>query len=267
MKRVFENSGYWAVILGGSGGIGKATAERLARSGMNLCIVHRDGRARMKTVNAFFESLREQGVEVLSVNIDAGNEEKMNAAIEELRQNMAQDHRVRLLLHSVARGNLKPMSTENDEPALVTVDFQLTIDAMALSWYRWTVALRQSRLFAADARLLAFTSEGSQTAWKGYGAVAAAKAALEALMRNMALEFASDGLRCNVLQPGITDTDSLRMIPGSEQMVSEAMRRNPFGRLTAPEDVAQVVELMCRDESAWINGAVIPVDGGERISG
>lgn len=67
-----------------------------------------------------------------------------------------------------------------------------------------------------------------------------------------------------MLQPGITDTPSLRMIPGQEVLRAQASFRNPYGRLTLPEDVANVVYLMCRDEAAWINGALIPVDGGEK---
>jgi enoyl-[acyl-carrier protein] reductase I len=145
-------------------------------------------------------------------------------------------------------------------------DFQLTIESMALNWYSWTKALIVHDLFAEDARLLALTSEGNQKAWRGYGAVSAAKATLEALCRNMALEYAPVGLRCNVLQAGVTDTPSLRMIPGSEAMLKFAEKRNPFKKLTTVQDVANVVHLLCTDEAAWINGAVIPVDGGERIA-
>jgi len=267
MNRIFENTGYWAVILGGSAGMGLAAARQLAESGMNLCIVHRDGRVQMKEVAPVFDALRAQGIELLHFNIDASNSEKMYAAIEELKSAMGSGQRVRLLLHAVARGNLKPLVSPAGDSTLNSDDFQLTIDAMALNWYRWTMALHQQQLFAEDARLLALTSEGSQRAWRGYGAVAAAKATLEALMRSMALEFAPYGMRCNVLQPGVTDTASLRMIPGHDDMIAGAIRRNPFNRLTTPEEVARVVLLMCKDESAWINGAIIPVDGGERISG
>jgi enoyl-[acyl-carrier protein] reductase III len=124
----------------------------------------------------------------------------------------------------------------------------------------------KNELFATDARVIGLTSEGSQKSWKGYAAVSAAKATLEALCRSIALEFAPLGIRCNVVQPGVTDTQSLAMIPGSELLKLNAAMRNPFKRLTRPEDVADMIYLLCRDEAKWVNGAVIPVDGGERNS-
>ena len=105
----------------------------------------------------------------------------------------------------------------------------------------------------------------NRKAIRNYGSVSTAKVALEAISRNIALEFAPYGIRANCIQAGITDTRSLRMIPGNEKMKEQALERNPFHRLTTPEDVANVVYLLCRDEAAWINGAIIPVDGGEII--
>jgi NAD(P)-dependent dehydrogenase (short-subunit alcohol dehydrogenase family) len=75
------------------------------------------------------------------------------------------------------------------------------------------------------------------------------------------------GIRSNIVQAGVTDTPALRMIPGSAHLKAQARIRNPFGRLTTPEDVANAIYLLSLPESAWINGAIIRVDGGERISG
>ena len=97
-------------------------------------------------------------------------------------------------------------------------------------------------------------------------AVAAAKSALESVSRALAVEFAPWGLRSNVIQAGITETPALQAIPGSKHMKSNAILRNPFRRLTLPEDVANVVSMMCSDEAAWINGTIIRADGGEHIS-
>ncbi len=115
--------------------------------------------------------------------------------------------------------------------------------------------------------MLGLTSEGNAVAWKGYAAVAAAKVSLEALARAIAVEFAPHGIRCNVVQAGITDTPALRAIPGSEHLKAQANLRNPCGRLTTPRDVANAVYLLCLEEAAWINGVVLRVDGGEHISG
>lgn len=146
-------------------------------------------------------------------------------------------------------------------------DFARTIHAMGTSLLGWVQAIHQRGLFAADARVLGLTSEGNTLAWKGYAAVAAAKVALESVARSIAVEFAPYGIRCNVLQPGVTDTPALRLIPGNAHLKAEARSRNPFGRLTCPEDVANMVYLMARPEAAWVNGALIRVDGGEHVSG
>jgi NAD(P)-dependent dehydrogenase (short-subunit alcohol dehydrogenase family) len=138
---------------------------------------------------------------------------------------------------------------------------------MGTSLLDWVQHLHREGLFAADARVLGLTSEGNQVAWKGYAAVSAAKVALEALARSIAMEFAPYGVRCNVLQPGVTETPALAAIPGSDRLKAHARLRNPYRRLTTPRDVANVVYLMCLDEAAWINGEVIRVDGGERVSG
>ncbi len=268
MQKPYQNTGFWAVILGGSSGMGLASAKQLASSGMNLCLVFRERRSRLRLLEAELEEMKAAGAKVLTFNLDVSKEENVQHILNELKVEMSPDDSVRLLLHSVARGNLKPMvSTLDGESVLTNQDMELTIDAMALNWYRWTKAILNAKIFATDARLLAFTSEGSKMAWKSYGAVSVAKAALEAIARSMAAEFASLGIRCNVLQPGVTDTPSLRMIPGNDKLIEKSIQRNPFKRLTTPVDVARVVDLMCREESAWINGAVIPVDGGESISG
>ena len=84
-------------------------------------------------------------------------------------------------------------------------------------------------------------------------------------MRNMALEFAKDGITSNCIQAGATETPSFAMIPGNEQLAAVAKKRNPFHRLTTPEDVANGVYLLVQDEAKWINGTVVKVDGGESI--
>ncbi|WP_044401058.1 SDR family NAD(P)-dependent oxidoreductase [Lacinutrix sp. Hel_I_90] len=261
----FQNKNYWALILGGSSGLGLATAKKLAKHGMNICIIHRNSRAQEETINSEFETIKSEGIQFKSYNVDAFKEEKRNAIISELKVLLGVEGKIRTLVHSVAKGNLKPM-LDDEKPTLKNDDFNLTINAMAISLYDWTKAVFDEQLFEEDSRIISFTSEGNTKAWKNYAAVSAAKVTLEAITRNIALEFAPFGIRANCIQAGVTDTASLRMIPGSEKIKEHSLMRNPFKRLTLPEDVANAVYLLCKDEAGWINGCVIPVDGGEHIS-
>ena len=303
----------WAVILGGSSGFGLATAQKLAAHGMNLCVVHRDRRAVLKAVEPEFEKIRGCGVKLVTFNVDALATDKRIRVLDELAAAMGEDGRVRVLLHSIAFGNLKLLVPEKKPPRTLVAqlaervgidaaklqdaanelfeggldhahalapapayeqgrvleddDFDRTIFNMGTSLLGWVQDIFGRGLFASDARVFGLTSEGNEVAWKGYAAVAAAKVALESLARSIAVEFAPYGIRCNVVQAGITQTPALAAIPGSDHMKSQARLRNPFGRLTTPRDVANAIYLLSTDDAAWINGVVLRVDGGEHISG
>jgi len=305
---------WWALVLGGSSGFGLAAAERLAASGMSVAIVHRDRRGALARITPAFARLRAHGVAVHTWNADALDPAVRERLLDELAAALGPAGRVRVLLHSIAFANLKPLAPDprrrggalralaaelgvderklaervaalfaagHDEllalappdgaragaALLDEEDFARTIHAMGTSLLGWARGLLARRLFTADARVLALTSEGNTVAWRGYAAVSAAKLALEALCRSLAVELAPHGVRTNVLQPGVTDTPALRAIPGADRLRASARLRNPFGRLTTPEDVANVVALLASDEAAWINGALLRVDGGEHVSG
>lgn len=303
----------WALILGGSSGFGLATAQKLAENGLNLLIVHRDRRGAMRAIEPEFEKLRGLGVRLHIWNADGVSDDKRSELLDEMKVRLGDTGRVRVLLHSIAFGNLKLIVPEKgeertagralaeklgvDAEKLVTAadellaggedglhslttppaypshglldeeDFARTILSMGTSLLGWTQGLFQRELFAADARIFGLTSEGNTLAWKGYAAVSAAKVSLEALVRSIAVEYGPYGIRCNVIQAGVTDTPALRAIPGNEQLVAHARLRNPGGRLTQPRDVANVIYLLALDEAAWINGSLIRVDGGEHVSG
>ncbi len=262
VKEFKEND--WALILGGSRGLGLASAKKLAEHGMNICIVHRDRKSDLDQIGRDFNEIRACGVSLLSFNKDLLKADDKNEVLDALMKSMGKNAKIKCLLHSVAKGNLKPMADGGD--TLTNLDFEITINAMAISLFDWFKSLFESDFFASDARVISFTSEGGRRAMKNYAAVSTAKASLEAITRNIALEFAKFGIRANCIQAGITDTRSLRMIPGSDKIKEQAVRRNPFKRLTITEDVANAVYLLCKKEAAWINGCILPVDGGEHIS-
>ena len=138
---------------------------------------------------------------------------------------------------------------------------------MGTSMLSWTQQLWLSKLLHEGSQVIGMTSEGNEVAWKGYAAVSAAKVALEAVSRSIAVEFGRLGVRSNIIQAGVTDTPALRLIPGSDGMKEHAIKKNPLGRLTTPDDVAKFIVLMCSSWASWVNGELIRVDGGERISG
>lgn len=307
------NRDQWAIVLGGSSGFGLATAQKLAEHGMSLCVVHRDRRGAMSRIEPEFEKIRGTGAALITFNTDALDPDKRDEILTGLKNTMGRDGKVRVLLHSIAFGNLKLIAPEKrtssstsadlaerlgvseerltaaaDElfeagaDALHTLatppsypdrayiddeDLERTIFSMGTSLLGWAQSLLERGLFAEDARIFGLTSEGNKVAWKGYAAVAAAKVALESIARSMAVEFAPHGIRSNVVQAGVTDTAALQAIPGNAQLKAQARQRNPFGRLTTPVDVANVIYLLSTAEAAWINGEVIRVDGGEHISG
>ncbi len=263
---------YWALILGGSSGFGLATAQKLARHGMNICIVHRDRKGAMKKIEPMFDKIRAEGVKLAAINVDAISAEGRTKVLDALKQEMGAAGKIRMVLHSIALGNLKLLAPYDDpgeiyhhQSLLDKEDFSGTIHAMGSNIVEWVQDIFQRQLFAEDARVLSLTSEGNRIAWKGYAAVSAAKAVLESVSRAMAVEFAPFGIRSNVIQAGITDTAALQVIPGNLRMKQSAMERNPFKRLTVPEDVANFIFLLSMDEASWVNGSLICVDGGECI--
>lgn len=253
---------YYALVLGGSQGLGYASALKLAQKGWNLLIIHRDRRSDLAEIENKFEVIRQCGIDLQTFNLDATNSEKRKAFIDQLPELLGQSGKIKLLLHSIAKGNLKAMT--GDSP-LNQTDIQITANAMAYSFYDWSKAILEAELFAKNTRLLAFTSEGNQRVWKHYAAVSVAKTSLETLMKYMAVEFAEYDITANCIQAGMVETQSFEMIPGHEQLKAAVINRNPFHRLTQAEDIANVVYLMSLEEANWINGSVIKADGGESL--
>jgi len=256
-----EFQGKWGIILGGSSGLGLASAKKLAEHGMNLIIIHRDRKSDLAGIEEEFEKIRKK-VRIEDFNFDAINASKMKAMVQEIIE-ICGEGNVYLLLHSIAKGNLKPITTDNT--GLTGLDFNLTISAMGISFYDWVMELLTNSLFSTPARVLAFTSEGSSKVHENYAAVSAAKSALESISRSLALELAPYNITSNCVMAGTSDTRAFRAIPNNEQLEKWSVQRNPYSRLTKVEEVADAVYLLCKSEANWINGITLPVDGGEHL--
>jgi enoyl-[acyl-carrier protein] reductase III len=138
--REFQDKNYWAIILGGSSGLGLATAKKLAKHGMNICVVHRNSRAQIQEIEKHFDEIREENIAFTSFNIDALNSEKRESILSEIKEKLGLNGKVKTLVHSIAKGNLKPMVSD-DYQILQNDDFQITINAMAISLYDWFQAI------------------------------------------------------------------------------------------------------------------------------
>ncbi|HMH23366.1 MAG TPA: SDR family oxidoreductase [Puia sp.] len=259
--------GSWAVILGGSSGFGLAALEKLARHGMNIAVLYREMSAPEKILKAKLAAIANSyKVSVNTFNVNALEPGACDLFSQQFAAMAGGKHSIRLLLHSIARGNLKPLVVpENSDlhEILSIKDIQSTTYAMATSLLDWTRSLLAGEHFHTDARIIGLTSEGAHKYWEGYAAVSIAKSSLESLVTYMAVELSKYGLKTNLIKAGITDTPSLKRLPASEELIRLAAIRNPLGRLTRPDDVANVIYLLCTDEASWINGSVIHVDGGE----
>jgi enoyl-[acyl-carrier protein] reductase I len=259
MVKEFQDK--YALILGGSSGLGYASALKLAQHGMNLIVFYRAARMQMEQIEEKFDVLRSYDIQLVTINSDATREDQLEQNLSKI-EDFLKGKKISVLLHSISRGNLKPFIGEQ---TLTTYDFQQTIHSMGISLYSWTKALFETDLFAKPAKILSFTSEGSTKPMKSYAAVSAAKAVLEAINTSIAIEFAPYKITSNCIQAGVTDTLSLSMIPMYEELKLASLKRNPHQELTTPERVANLVYLMSREEASWITGTVIKVDGGESL--
>jgi len=187
--------------------------------------------------------------------------------VAELSRLTAGAPRVRVLLHSLAFGTLRPLVAEPGAEAATATQLAMTLRVMATSLVDWTQALASAELLERGARVFAMTSEGGHRAWPSYGPVAIAKAALEAAVRQLALELAPREIAANAICAGVTDTPASRKIPGYAKLLEMARARNPHGRLTVPEDVAGALVALAEPGCGWLTGNVIRVDGGEGITG
>ena len=262
-----EEARRWALVLGASSGFGEAAARELARRGLDVCGVHLDRRAGMAHVDEITTAIRGEGRQALFFNVNAADHDKRRQVLDALAARIAEDGggTVRLLMHSLAFGSLSPYVGEDAARIATPAQIEMTMNVMAHSLVYWVQDALTRGLLVRGGRVVAMTSAGSHKVWPGYGAVSAAKAALEAHVRQLAVELGAAGITVNAVRAGVTDTPAFRKIPGSEWMAEQVTSRHPAGRMTTTADVARVLALLVTDEAQWITGTVIGVDGGEDL--
>lgn len=256
----------WALILGASSGFGEAAAVTFAAAGYDILGVHLDRRAGLAHVEEILGRIRAHGRKALFFNVNAADAEKRAEVLDAAAAEIGAGQ-IRVLLHSLAFGALKPFIADDEKDALSQAQMDMTLDVMAHSLVYWTQDTVRRGLLRRGGKIYSMTSSGDHVMWKAYGAVSAAKCALESHTRQLAVELSPLGITANAIKAGVTDTPALRKIPGNDAIVENARARNPGGRLTTPDDVARCLVALSAPGTEWLTGNVINVDGGEDIAG
>ncbi len=258
----------WGLIIGSSSGFGAATCLELARSGLHILGVHFDRRSSLPQVEQVMARIRETGCEVLFFNINAADPAKRAEALNQIQEHwkkLGGEHFLKVFLHSVAFGSLKPYLADSLDAELTQQQMDMTVNVMGNNLVYWVQDLFRRNMLGYGSRIFAMTSAGGHSVIPSYGAVSAAKAVMESHIRQLAYELMPHGITANAIQAGVTVTPGSSKIPGIDKLAEFARLRNPGGRLTTPEDVASAIAALMSDKTHWVTGNVIRVDGGEDI--
>ena len=243
-----------ALITGSSRGIGRSIALELAGRGADIVVNYVRKRSAAEEVVA---SIEEQGRRAIAVRANVGNAAHIEAMFDRVR---AEFGRCDILVGNVASGVVRPITEVEDKHW----DWTLDINARSiLRCAQQAVPLMEAQGWG---RIIGITSFGSTRVFSEYGVIGVSKAAVEALIRYLAVELAPKGVVVNAVSPGIVATDALQYFPiDVRETLIQAAERTPARRVTTPEDVARVVAFLCSDDAAMIVGQTIVVDGGWSI--
>jgi enoyl-[acyl-carrier protein] reductase III len=231
------------LVTGGSRGIGKAIALRFAEQGAARVAIGylRNDRAAEETA----EELRAAGTEPLLL--------RGSVASERVAAEAAELGPFDVLVHNAATGVIRPALETEDKHW----DWTLNANARALL----TLARACAPQMQEGSSIVGVSSLGSIRVLDNYTLVGVSKAALEALVRYLAVELAPR-IRVNAVSAGVVETGALEHFPNREEMISSGLTRTPVGRLVEPADVADAVCFLCSPAAAMVCGHTLIVDGG-----
>ena len=244
-------SGKIALVTGGSRGIGKSIALELGRRGATVIINYLKNHEAAKTT---VEELKLQGIKTTRIKAHVGEEAAIDSLVSKIENQFGQ---LDILVNNAASGVMRPTT----ELSVKHWDWTMNINARG----PWLLSVAASRLMPDGGRIINISSPGSTWVLPAYFAVGVSKAAIEAVTRYLAVELGPKGIAVNTVSPGFVMTEALNAFPDQLGIRDIASRPTPAGRTITPEDVSNVVAMLCSSDAEMIRGQVIIVDGGETI--
>ena len=243
-----ELKGKVAFVSGGTKGIGLAVAQNLARRGANVVLNYFRSR---QAANEAVEKIKSYGVESYAHRANMGNHEQLPAIFDGIKERFG---KLDILISNAALGLFTSIIDIDDK----AWDLSMHTNARA---FLNSVQLA-SPIMPDHARVVALSSLGSIRYIPGYAAIGVSKAAIENMVKYMAIELAPRKITVNCVSGGFIDTNALKAFPNYKQMLDEVSERTPFKRVGKPQEVADVITFLAGPKATWITGQTVIVDGG-----
>lgn len=250
---MIDLKGKTALITGGSRGIGKAVALRLAENGADVVVNYVRHK---KDAEAVAEQVEKLGRQCLVVRANVAETTSVENMFAEIKERFG---KVDILVSNAASGVQRPVLEVTEHHW----DWAMETNARALL----TLVQQGMPLMGKGTRIMAISSLGAIRGIENYTVVGASKAALESLVRHLAVELGPKGINVNTISAGVVDTDALKHFPNRDQIIGVSLDKTPMGRLTTPEDVADMALFLSSGLSTMVQGQVLIVDGGFAICG
>jgi enoyl-[acyl-carrier protein] reductase III len=238
-----------ALITGASRGIGKAVALKLAAAGCSIAATYLKNKSEAEKV---VEQIKALGTDAIAVQADTSRSEDIKRMFADVKSHF---QRLDIFVSNAAKGVFGPVTR------IGTNGFDLT---MSTGPKALLVGAQEAvKLFGTKGgKIVAVSSIGNIRCLEGYAAMGAAKAALETIVKYLAVELGGKKVRVNAVSGGAIDTDALADFKNPDTLKNEWIKKTPLGRLGTAEDLADIIAFLCSDASRWIHGQTIVADGG-----
>ncbi len=242
-----------AVITGGNAGIGEAVAKRFTEEGASVVITGR----RQPELDRVVKIIRQNNGKVLAV---AGSVTDEAHAKDVARKAIDSLGRIDILVNNAGVGDFGKRLHEIDDATWNTV-FDINLTGV----FRMTRAIVPQMLKQQSGSIVNISSVASLAGIPGLSAYAASKGGLDALTRALAIDYAQDGIRCNVVNPGLIDTPMAAPLMSNTERLQSLLSQYAIRRAGTPEEVANMVLYLASDEARWVTGGTFPIDGGMTV--